>query len=95
MTINAVDRVLGEAIDALSHMDAARLEDLAASASALAAADAGVFPPSRRTANLQHTLAELLRNSKGNIRLLSELRLVRVAGSGEWSATAGEAAWVR
>jgi hypothetical protein len=87
--------LLRETISALSVLDGARLEQLCGEAEVLA--QTSPQEPVRDAVEvraLQQTLMELLRTTDANLRLLRELRALRVSGVGS-DAEPGGVRWVR
>jgi hypothetical protein len=94
--------MLRETVDALSVLDAGRLEKICAEAEALVAEGRSeVRQQELRGAMearaLQRTLIELLRSTDANLRLLRELRGLRVNGirKDDDTGLAGGDRWVR
>jgi hypothetical protein len=81
--------LLEQTLDALSCFDAERLEELAAQAE-----DMPVARPIEVRA-LRNTLCELLRSTDANLRLLRELRTLRVTGLRSDEYGCGDVRWVR
>jgi hypothetical protein len=93
-----VKPVLEETIEALSVFDADRLEELCTEAEALLANRSEASVRSAVDARaLQRTLMELLRTTDANLRVLRELRELRVRGlrSSDNEALTGAPRWVR
>jgi hypothetical protein len=86
--------LLREAIGALSVLDAVRLERLCERAEELARETPGPVRDAVEARALQPTLMELLRTTDANLRLLRELRSLRVSGIGS-DAEPGAVPWVR
>ena len=83
--------LLRSTLDALSTLDANRLERLGDEAEVLANESGPLSLREHENARvLQHTLAELLRNTDANLRLLRELRETRGYTAGEHP---GDAPW--
>lgn len=81
-----LEHLLGETVDALSRLDAKRLERLASQAETVSLP---ISCSERKTVEvraLRNTLLELLRTTDENLRLLRGLQRTRVAGLGEASA---------
>lgn len=93
-----LEETLRESIDALSVLDADRLEQLCTEAEALVANRREECVRSAVDARaLQRTLMELLRTTDANLRVLRELRELRVHGlrEGRDEALTGAPRWVR
>lgn len=91
----AAAEIVRETISALSVLDAQRLLQLCDEAEALARTKSRTAPRDGvEVRALQNTLLELMRTTDANLRLLRELRALRVRGVGS-DATPGGVRWVR